>query len=88
MIAGIVYRMLKRHYRIKRELAILDAEESARRDDIDSNTLNENSMESIQSTDNDDSHDDYKNSDADGNHDESNANISKSYCGRSMFHCD
>lgn len=78
MIAGIAYRMLKRHYRIKHELAILDAEESARHDGIDSNNddnaLNENSMESIQS-DNDDSHDNYKNSDADGNHDESNANI-------------
>lgn len=80
MIAGITYRMLKRHYHIKRELAILDAEESALRDGIDSNNnddnaINENGMESIQSTDNDDSHDDYKNSDADGNHDESNANI-------------
>lgn len=76
MIAGIAYRMLKRHYRIKHELAMLDTEESAHHDGIDSNNnndnaLNENSMDSTQSTDNDD----YKNSDADGNHDESNANI-------------
>lgn len=41
----------------------------------DDNAINENGMESIQSTDNDDSHDDYKSSDADGNHDESNADI-------------
>lgn len=81
MIVGIAYRMLKRHYHIKRELAILDAEESALRDGIDSNNnddnaINKNGMDSIQSTDNDDSHDDYKNSDADGNHDEYNINAS------------
>lgn len=59
MIAAIAYKMLKRHYRIKRELAIPDAEEAARKNAIstsdntdDNDAINENRMDSSESNDN------------------------------------